>query len=377
MADLYDLLGVERNATPDDIKRAYRKRARELHPDAPDGDEELFKELNRAREVLSDPQRRARYDRFGDDGTPQSRGAGGDPFGFGGGGGGGLGDVLDAFFGQAFGGGGAQRTQRVRERPGRDVLVPVTLTLEEVARGVRHPVEVEVAGTCQTCGGSGSRTAGQAVSCQQCNGSGQVQRIVRTAFGQLATAAECPACEATGRVVADPCIDCHGQGRHNDRKTITVDIKPGVEEGDRLRVSGAGEAGRHGAASGDLFVEIHVAPHEVYERSGRDLVCELTIPFSQAALGATLTVPSITGDEHEVTIKPGTQFGDVVTLRRVGLPARGGGSPGDLHVRLKVAVPRDLDDEQEQLLRDYAKLRGEDVPEHGSGLFTRFKRAFR
>ncbi|MBW3620036.1 MAG: J domain-containing protein [Actinobacteria bacterium] len=377
MPDLYEILGVPRDAPPDEVKRAYRRKARESHPDA-GGDEDTFKQVTHAYQVLSDPQKRARYDRFGDDGTPGTRGQG-DPFGgFGGAGFGGIGDVIDAFFGTAFGGGGAQAGHgRGRTPPGRDVLVPVELSLEDVASGVRRPVEVEVATACDLCGGSGSETGGGAARCRTCGGSGSVQRIVRTAFGQLATAAGCPDCGGTGHVVEDPCRGCAGEGRRVSKRTITVEIPAGVAEGDRLRVSGAGEAGRHGAPAGDLYVEVHVAEHDIFQRDGRDLWAEVSVPFVQAALGTTLKVPLVDGGSEPVELPAGSQPGDVLRVRRAGLPPRGGGNRGDLHLRIQVEVPRDLDAEQRELLRRLAELRGEETPEDGRGLFTRLREAFR
>ncbi|MBW3657172.1 MAG: J domain-containing protein [Actinobacteria bacterium] len=376
MPDLYDILGVSRDASPDEVKRAYRKKARESHPDA-GGDEDTFKQVTHAYQVLSDPQKRARYDRFGDDGTPGTRG--GDPFGgFSGGAGfGGIGDVIDAFFGTAFGGGQGGGARQGRTPPGRDVLVPTELTLEEVASGVRRPVEVEVATTCDLCGGSGSSTGGGSTRCRTCGGSGQVQRIVRTAFGQLATASGCPDCGGTGSVVEDPCRGCAGEGRRVSKRTITVEIPAGVAEGDRLRVSGAGEAGRHGAPAGDLYVEVQVAEHEIFKRDGRDLWAEVSVPFVQAALGTTLKVPLVDGGTEPVDIPGGSQPGDVIRVRRAGLPPRGGGNRGDLHLRIQVEVPKELDSEQRELLHRFAELRGEDVPEEGRGLFNRLREAFR
>ncbi len=374
MPDLYEILGISRDASPDDVKRAYRSKARASHPDA-GGDEETFKQVTHAYQVLSDPEKRARYDRFGDDDTPGTRGQG-DPFGFGGAGFGGIGDVIDAFFGTAFGGqtaGGG----RGRQQAGRDVLVPVELTLEEVAEGVRRPVEVEVATACDLCGGSGSTGGGGATRCRTCGGSGQVQRIVRTAFGQLATAAACPDCQGTGHVVEDPCVGCAGEGRRVSKRTVTVEIPAGVSDGDRLRVSGAGEAGRHGAPAGDLYVEIRVAAHEIFERDGRDLWAEVSVPVVQAALGTTLEVPLVVGGTATVDLPAGSQPGDVLKVRRSGLPPRGGGNRGDLHLRVHVEVPRDLDTEQRDLLRRLAELRGEDAPPEGRGLFNRLREAFR
>lgn len=373
MPDLYEILGVARDASPDEIKRAYRRRAREAHPDA-GGDEEHFKQVTHAYRILSDPDSRARYDRYGDDGTPQTRGNG-DPFGFGAGGFGGIGDVIDAFFGGGFSGHGAARGTRVQQ--GRDVLVPAEVTLEEVATGVRRTVEVEVAQTCDACGGSGSATGAGAARCSTCGGAGQVQRIVRTAFGQLATATTCPACRGTGETISDPCTGCAGEGRRVASRRVTVEVPPGIEHGDRLRVAGAGEAGRHGAPSGDLYVEVRIAPHDLFERDGRDLWGEVSVPVAHAALGATLTFETLDGDEVELDLPPGTQAGDVLRVRRAGLPTKGGGPRGDLHLQVQVQVPRDLDDEQRELLRRFAQLRGEDAPTRGRGLFTRLRDVLR
>jgi len=369
--DLYEILGVRRDASAEEIKRAYRRKAREHHPDA-GGDAELFKELTHAYQVLSDPERRVRYDRFGDDGTPGTRGAAG-PFGPGGFGG--IDDVIDAFFGSAFGG-GAGGTRRSRTEPGRDVLVPVEITLEEVVTGVQREVEVEVAAACEPCGGAGSADGAPAGRCATCGGAGQVQRVVRTAFGQLASATTCPACRGTGRAVSDPCTACGGEGRTVRRRSFAVDIPPGVDEGDRKRVAGAGEAGRQGAAAGDLYVEVRIADHDVYERAGRDLLAEITVPATQAALGGTLTLPTIDGNEVEVSVPAGTQPGQVITVRRAGLPAHGGGRRGDLRLTVRVEVPTDLDAEQRQVLERLAELRGEDHASGGRDLFTRLRGAF-
>lgn len=375
MRDLYEILGVERGADADEIKKAYRRKARELHPDA-GGDEDGFKEVQHAYSVLSDPQKRARYDRFGDDGTGTA-GAGGDPFGFGRGGFGGLSDVIDAFFGGGGGGGFGAPGGRRQPQSGRDVLVHVALELEDVASGTTRKVEVEVDTTCDVCGGSGSASGASATSCRTCGGSGSVQRVVRTAFGQLATATTCPNCQGTGTTVQDPCPSCAGEGRRRQQRNVTVEIPPGVDEGDRLRVSGAGEAGRLGAAAGDLYVEIHLEPHELFQRDGRDLLGVVGVPFTQAVLGTTLTVPTVDGEDVEVEVPAGTQPGDVVSVRRAGLPRRGGGSRGDLRLQVQVEVPRDLDEEQRELLRRFAELRGEDVPPDGRSLFSRLREAFR
>jgi molecular chaperone DnaJ len=369
--DLYELLEISRDASEEEIKRAYRRQARLHHPDA-GGDAETFKQVTHAFQVLSDPERRSRYDRFGDDGTPSTRGNG-DPFGFGGAGFGNVGDVIDAFFGSAFG--GQARSGGARRDTGRDVLVGVELTLEEVATGVRREVEVDVATACEDCGGSGSASGGTS-RCHDCGGAGQVQRIVRTAFGQLASATACPACAGSGRRIEDPCTACGGQGRSQERRTIGVDVPAGVDDGNRLRIAGAGEAGRFGATPGDLFVEVHVQDHEVFEREGRELYAEVTVPVTQAALGGSLTVPTIHGEDIEVPVPAGTQPGDVLVVRRAGLPATGGGRRGDLHLVVRVEVPTKLDDEQRELLERLAERRGEPLSASGRGMFTRLRDAF-
>lgn len=371
MADLYDVLGVPRGAGDDEIKKAYRRKAREAHPDA-GGDEERFKRVQHAYTILSDAERKARYDRFGDDGTSASRGQGGP--GGGAAGFGGLGDVFEAFFGQGGGGfGGAARSRS--DRSGRDVLVPFELDLVDVLNGVDASVPVEVARTCDTCGGSGSNNGGGPARCSTCNGQGQVQRVVRTAFGQLATAVACNDCEGTGSRVTDPCTGCGGDGRTQQRREVTVRIPPGVDTGDRLKVAAGGEAGRNGGPAGNLYVEIRIREHDIFEREGRTLWASLSVPFTQAALGAEIPLETLDGPVT-VEVPPGTQPDDVLSVRRRGLPATGGGGRGDLKLRVDVAVPRDLDGEQRDLLEQLAKLRGEDVHD-AAGLFGRVKRAFR
>lgn len=374
MSDLYELLDIPRDAGEDEVKRAYRRKAREHHPDA-GGDEEVFKAVTHAYQVLSDPGRRARYDRFGDDGTRGGRAAG-DPFGFGAAGFGGIDDVIDAFFGQSsgFGGGGGRRARR--DQPGRDVLVVVELTLEEVVTGVSRDVEVDVPRACDTCDGSGSAGGTGPTSCRTCGGAGQVQRVVRTAFGQLATAAPCAACQGTGRTISDPCPDCAGEGRRPTKRTLRVDIPAGLEDGDRIPVRGEGEAGRNGAAAGDLYVQVRVASHELFERDGRNLAAEVSVPVTQAALGGSLTVPTVDGEEVEVPVPAGTQPGDVLTVRRAGIPVRGGGRRGDLHLLVRVEVPTGLDAEQRGLLEQLAAARGEELAQRSQGRFSRLRDAF-
>ncbi|HEX2026814.1 MAG TPA: DnaJ C-terminal domain-containing protein, partial [Nitriliruptorales bacterium] len=241
----------------------------------------------------------------------------------------------------------------------------------------RVDVEVEVGVACDACGATGSHTGEGAITCRTCGGAGQVRRAVRSAFGQMLTTRPCPDCHGTGEALADPCPRCRGEGRRRDLRTITVEVPPGVDEGDRLRVAGAGEAGRRGAPPGDLYAEVHVRSHDVFTRDGRDLHCDVTVPLVHAALGATLEVPTLTGEVATVELPAGTQPGDVLTVKRAGLPRRGGGDPGALHVRVGVEVPRVGSQEEEELLRRFAALRGEEVPPAGRGLFRRFREAFR
>jgi len=349
MADLYGVLDLRPDAPTDEIKRAYRRKAREHHPDA-GGDAERFKEVIHAYEVLSDPERRARYDRFGDDGTTQARNGGSDPFGFGGG----IGDVLDAFFGSGFGG------APQRESKGRDVLVGVELTLEEVLTGGARRVNVEVATFCETCSGQGSADGSAPIRCSGCGGSGRVQRMVRTPLGRMATAAGCDACGGTGRSVSDACHDCRGEGRRVRRRELDIDIPAGLEDGDRIPQRGQGESGRQGARAGDLYIQVQVAPHPFLAREGRSLHTRVRIPLTTALLGGVVRVPALGGGEHEVEVPAGIQPGEVLLVARAGLPVRGGGRRGDLHLHVDVEVPRRLGRDERALVRQWAERRGED-----------------
>jgi molecular chaperone DnaJ len=362
MADLYASLGLRPDAAPEDIKRAYRAKAREHHPDA-GGDAERFKEVTHAFEVLSDPDRRARYDRFGDDGTSSGRGAG-DPFGFGGGFGGGIGDVIDAFFGSGFAGGfgAAGSGGGRREQPGRDVLAAVELTLAEVLVGAHRSLEIQVAGICDGCDGTGSADGAAPERCTTCGGAGQVRRAVRTPLGRMETATACPDCAGAGRRVSDPCRDCRGEGRRPLARTVEVDLPAGLEEGDRIPLRGQGEAGRQGARAGDLYVQVQVAAHPSLVRDGRTLHTRITVPLTMALLGGTVLVPMLAGDDHELAIPAGVQPGAVLSVSRGGLPVRGGGRPGDLMVHVDVEVPRRLDRAQRRLVEELAAARGEDGP---------------
>ncbi len=360
--DHYAVLGVARDAPAEEIKRAYRKLARELHPDANPDDSaghERFKEVSHAYEVLADPEKRRRYDAFGD----ERAGAGAGGFGdFGG-----ISDIFSTFFGGA--GGGGRRSTR-----GTDILAEVVITLEEAATGVERAVEISTLGGCETCSGQGTAPGTSAVTCSGCGGAGQVRQVQRSIFGDVMTAATCPRCSGTGLEIPDPCPICGGKGRVPISEEITVMIPAGIDDGAHLKVTGRGEAGVRGAGAGDLFVQVTVEPHEVFQRGGDDLGCEVPVPFTIAALGGTVAVPTLDGSE-EIEIAPGTQPGEIVRLRNHGMPRLRGRGRGTLVAILKVQVPTDLTGDQVALLAQLAELRGEEAG--SKGFVEKFKQAFR
>ncbi|MDT0201079.1 molecular chaperone DnaJ [Nocardioides sp. AE5] len=387
--DLYQLLGVPRDAEPDAIKKAYRKLARQLHPDVnPDPEtQERFKEVSMAYEVLSDPQKRAAYDR------------GGDPFG-GGVGAGGFGqgagfsftDIMDAFFGgQGGGGGGGGRGPRPRVRRGQDALIRLEVELAEAAFGVTRELKVDTAVVCETCHGDGAAPGSKPVTCETCRGQGEVAQVQRSFLGEIRTLRPCAACRGFGTIIPDPCRDCSGEGRVRSRRNLTVKIPAGVDEGTRVQLSGQGEVGPGGGPAGDLFVEIHVAAHKTFTRHGNNLHCEVTVPMTAAALGVTLTLPTLEADlagpdseletSFDLEIKPGTQSGTEQVLRAKGVPGLRNVGRGDLVVTVAVETPTRIDARQEELLRELAALRGEEQPDGGvqatqKSVFGRLRDAF-
>jgi molecular chaperone DnaJ len=373
MADYYELLGVTRDASPEEMKKAYRKLARELHPDTnPDpAATERFKEIAVAYETLSDPERRQRYDMFGD--QPGAGGASGfDPFG----GGGGLGDIFDAFFGGAGGspfGGGRRPGGPPR---GADLEVAVDIEFTEAVFGVSHELSVRVPVTCSTCTGSGAKEGTAPSRCDQCGGTGQVRRVRQSILGQMVTAGPCTRCGGIGQIIASPCADCRGEGRRTEERTFTVDVPAGVDNGSTLRLSGRGAAGPRGGVTGDLYVHIRVREHKRFERSGYDLIEELHIPMTQATLGAHVRYETLDGDE-DLVVPAGTQTGRVFRLRGRGVPHVNDRGRGDLQVRVVVDTPAALSNEEEQLLRQLATLRGDDVAPAEKGFFSKFKSAFK
>ncbi|MGB9376357.1 MAG: molecular chaperone DnaJ [Mycobacteriales bacterium] len=366
--DYYALLGVSRDASAEELKRAYRKLARELHPDvnADPAAQQRFKDVSAAYEVLSDPAKREIVD------------LGGDPLAPGGGNAGaqynmGFQDIMDAFFG---GGAGAGRGRgpRTRARPGSDALIRLDLDLAEAAFGVSRDITVDTAVLCTTCVGSGTAQGTQPVTCESCGGRGEVQSVQRSFLGQVMTSRPCSACQGFGTVIPHPCPDCGGDGRVRSRRSLSVKVPAGVEDGMRIRLSGQGEVGPSGGPPGDLYVEIRERPHELFTRDGEDLHCDITVPMTAAALGTGTSLQTLDGEE-EIEIRPGTQSGTVITLRARGVPRLRATGRGDLHVHISVITPSRLDAEQEELLRKLAALRGEEqavasVRANG-GLFSR------
>jgi molecular chaperone DnaJ len=365
----YGLLNVGRDATAEEIKRAYRKLARELHPDVnPDPDaQNRFKEVTTAYEVLSDPEKRRIVDLGGDPLAPAG-GAGGNPFGAGFGG---FGDIFETFFGGTGAGG---RGPRSRVRQGADALLRIELSMAEMAFGVQKDIAVETAVTCQTCSGDGCAPGTQPRTCDTCGGRGEVQSMQRSLLGPVMTSRSCPTCGGTGQQIPSPCPNCSGEGRVRARRTISVDVPGGIEDGMRIRMTGQGEVGPGGGPAGDLYIEVTEQPHDMFVREGSDLHCTLAVPMTAAALGTELSLTTLDAEER-VEIRPGTQSGAVITLRGRGVPRLRSTARGDLHVHVEVRTPTRLDETQEKLLRELATLRDEDVSLGGSrgGLFSKMR----
>jgi molecular chaperone DnaJ len=365
VTDYYEILGVPRGASQDQIKKAYRALAREHHPDTGDGgDEERFKAVSQAYEVLSTPDKRARYD------------AGVDPSGRGGATGFGFEDIFQTFFG----GGAGRRGPATRTQRGGDTLIHAEVTLEEATFGVARDVTVSLADPCATCSGTCCAPGTSPKTCSSCNGSGVIQRVARSLLGQVMSTAPCPTCGGYGTTIATPCPECSGQGRTHSKHTITVDIPAGVETGTRIRLAGYGDAGTGAGPRGDLYVEIREKAHRSFERRGNDLHCTIEIPMTAAALGTLLTVETFDGS-REVEVKAGTHSGQTVKLKALGIGHLQRTGRGDLYVHLDVQTPSALTAEQEELVRKLAALRGETRPEArlaavNAGLFSRLREAF-
>ncbi len=369
--DYYEVLGVAKGASMDEIKKAYRKLARQYHPDANPDDpnaEARFKELSEAYMVLSDQEKRSNYDHYGH--------AGVDGQGFGGVNGfgdfGGLGDIFDMFFG----GGGRRRSGPEK---GSDIRSDLEITLKEAAFGLEREIKVPRTETCSTCGGSGAAAGTKPSTCSACNGTGQVQFAQNTPFGRIVQSHTCDRCRGTGRIIEKPCPTCRGTGQSRRTRSISVKIPAGVDNGSRLRVGGEGEAGLRGGPRGDLYVYIHVKPDRVFKREGDDLICEMPISFVQAALGDELEIPTLEGNA-KLKIPEGTQSGTVFRMRGKGVPNVSGYSRGDQHVVVRVVTPTKLSDKQKTLLKEFSNLGGEHTkninPGTDKSFFEKMKDAF-
>lgn len=369
--DYYEVLGVARSASDKEIKKAFRALAREIHPDVNADDPEAeakFKEAAEAYEALSDPQTRATYDQFGHDGLKRGGFQDFSEFSFQ--------DILGTLFGQGifgedmFGGG---RRGPVR---GGDVAVALEISLRDAAAGVTREVSFQAVGKCEPCHGSGAAPGTTRETCPTCQGAGQVRMISRTALGQFVRTGPCRDCGGAGSTVAEPCPDCHGQGRVVVDQKLEVDVPPGIATGQSIRLTGRGSAGEPGGAAGDLFVQVTVAPDEELERDGNDLIHHLSLTMTDAALGVTVNIPTIEGEE-ELQLKPGTQPGEVVVLRAQGMPALRGRGRGNLKIVVDVMVPRQLSDEQQELLRRFADTTGENHYTRDVSIFDKIRAAFR
>jgi molecular chaperone DnaJ len=365
--DYYEVLGVARGASEDEIKRAFRSLAREVHPDvsdAPDA-EERFKEVVEAYEVLSSSERREIYDRFGHEGL---RSGGFTPsFDFGN-----LSDLFSAFFGDDLFGAGRGRAAR----RGADVGAQIEVELVDAAKGVKRQVPYEVAVPCPACEGSGAEPGTSPVECSGCAGSGRLQQVSRTVFGEFIRTQACPRCNGSGRVIESPCKACRGGGRTLEERTLGVDVPAGIHDGQRIRITGEGHAGPVGGDAGDVYVLVHVKPDERFAREGDDVFSQVDLTMTEAALGASVVVPTLDGDT-EIEFAPGTQPGEVHVLGRRGMPVLHGSGRGDHRILVNVVVPRRLDDAQRKLLEDFADSAGDETYEAEEGFFQRLKSAFR
>ncbi|PRQ10892.1 molecular chaperone DnaJ [Corynebacterium sp. 13CS0277] len=347
--DYFGILGVDSGASDSDIKKAYRRLARQYHPDVNDTEEaaEKFREVSLAYEVLTDPEKRRIVDMGGD---PMEQ-AGGMPGG--GGFGGGLGDIFEAFFG-----GGQPRGPRSRVQPGADALLRAQITLEEAYTGAEHTITVDTAVLCDTCQGSGSKDGSKPVTCSTCQGMGEVQEVQRSFLGNMMTTRTCPSCHGVGEIITDPCPSCHGDGRKKARRDLQVRFPAGIENGMRIRMAGQGEVGPGGGPAGDLYVEVHVTPHKIFERDGDNLHVTVRVPMVEAALGSTIDIEGLDGQTRTITIPAGVQSDDVDVVAGAGMPLLKRQGHGDLVAHFQVEVPTELDRQSRKLLekvRDHRK----------------------
>ena len=373
--DYYEVLGVSRGASEDEIKKAYKKMARKYHPDLNPGDktaEEKFKEVNEAYEVLSDADKKARYDQYGHAGVDPNFGAGG----FGGGFDGSfdfgdLGDIFGSFFGGGFGGG--RRTNPNAPQRGESIRMSIAISFEEAAFGCEKAVTVERYETCDTCHGNGCAPGTSPEVCPDCHGTGTVQVRRQTPMGVFATSSPCPKCGGKGRIIHQPCKDCRGSGMVRKKKTIQASIPAGIDNGQTISIRGQGNAGKNGGPAGDLLITITVRPHELFRREGTSVLCEAPITFTQAVLGAEVAIPTIDG-KVKYPLPEGTQSGTTFRLKGKGIPSINGRGRGDQYVTVYIETPKNLNEEQKEALKKFAETMGESNYEEQKKFFKKFKK---
>ena len=370
--DYYEVLGVSKTASKDEIKKAYRKLSKQYHPDINKAEDaaDKFKEIKEAYEVLSDDQKRAQYDQFGHANPNQGFGGGGFSGDFGGGFGG-FEDIFSSFFG-----GGGRRRDPNAPRQGSDLQYTMTINFEDAAFGKETTIEIPREENCDTCKGTGAKPGTKVETCSHCSGSGQINVEQNTPFGRIVNRSTCPHCRGTGKHIPSKCTSCSGTGKVKKRKKINVKIPAGIDDGQQLRVSGQGEPGINGGPSGDLYVVFHVREHEFFERDGDDVYCEVPLTFVQAALGDEIQVPTLHGKVN-LKIPAGTQTGTRFRMKGKGIPNVQGRGQGDQHIIVKIVTPKKLNEKQKQLLKEFAEISGSTVDDQKDSLFDKMKRAFK
>ena len=377
--DYYEVLGVQKGASEDEIKKAYRKMAKKYHPDLNPGDKEAetkFKEVNEAYEILSDSDKKARYDHFGHAGVDPNFGAGQGGYGAGGFGGfdfgdmGDLGDIFGSIFGGGFGGGQSRSPNAARR--GSDINVSATISFEEAAKGCQIEVNAPRVDNCSACGGSGAEKGHSPVTCPDCGGRGQVRQSQRTPFGVMQTQRTCPRCGGKGKIIDHPCKQCSGTGRQRRPRKLAVNVPAGIDDGQAINLRGQGDVGINGGPAGDLHVVINVRPHPLFERDGFDVWCEIPLTYAQAALGAEITVPTLDG-KVSYKVHEGTQPGDVFRLKDKGIQRLNGRGRGSQYVRVTVEVPKNLSEKQKQILKEFEAAAEEKNYQKRKGFFEKLK----
>jgi molecular chaperone DnaJ len=369
--DYYDVLGIKRGASDAEIKSAFRRLAKEHHPDRNPGDktaEQKFKEINEAYEVLKDEQKRAAYDQFG---HAAFEGGGRGPGGFGPDFSSSMSDIFDDLFGEFMGGRRGPRQRTARER-GADLRYNMEITLAEAYTGKQAQIRVPTSVTCETCSGTGARAGSRPTTCQTCGGSGKV----RASQGFFTIERTCPTCQGRGETIDDPCPECHGQGRVTKERTLAVSIPPGVEDGTRIRLAGEGEAGRRGGPTGDLYIFLSIKPHEFFQRDGADIFCRVPISMTTAALGGHVDVPTVEGSRVRMPVPAGTETGKQFRLKGKGMPVLRSKVHGDMYIQVEVETPKNLTRKQRELLEEFERESNKETNPASSGFFARVKEFF-